>query len=270
MNQQTAVERKKRKPQGMFPERERQKHSSCLTLPHSTANASPSRVTAGWRRQVGECFKSDRTRKDAIAPSYPFLLSQEGDARGGHWALQHTRLLCPPLSPGVGSNSCPVTQWCYLTISSSATPFFFYLQFFPASESFSMSQLFTSGGQSIGASTSATDLPMNIQASFYFLCFWRVKLFLKHSTTFFPLFHTFPPYYFLSSKLCQEWKKGKVCFYKMCFISVGRKRDKWFFKVGIFGFLLLSCKRVFKKYLFIWLHQVLVATPRIFTVASNS
>ena len=78
--------------------------------------------------------------------------------------LQHTRLPCPSLPPGVCSNSCPVSQWCYLTISSSATPFSFCLQSFPALGSFQMSQLFTSGGQSIGAS--ALVLPMNIQGWF--------------------------------------------------------------------------------------------------------
>ena len=60
--------------------------------------------------------------------------------------LQQARLLCPPLSPGVCSNSCPLSRWCYLTTSSSATPFSFCLQSSPASESFPMSQLFTSGG----------------------------------------------------------------------------------------------------------------------------
>ena len=74
--------------------------------------------------------------------------------------LQHTRLPCPSLFLTVYSNSCPLSQWCYLTISS-ATPFSFCLQSFPASGSFSMSRLFESGGQSIGASASV--LPMNIQ-----------------------------------------------------------------------------------------------------------
>ena len=58
-----------------------------------------------------------------------------------------TRLLCPPLSPKVCSNSCPLCQWCYLTISFSVIPFSSSPQSFPASESFPMSQLFTSGGQ---------------------------------------------------------------------------------------------------------------------------
>ena len=77
--------------------------------------------------------------------------------------LQHTRLLCPPLSPGVHSNSCPMSQWCYPTISSSVVPFSSCLQSFPSSETFPMSRLFIAGGQSIGVSTSASVLPMNIQ-----------------------------------------------------------------------------------------------------------
>ena len=62
--------------------------------------------------------------------------------------LQHVRLLCPPVSP-IYSDSCPLNQCCYLTISSSPTPFSFSLQSFPASGSFPMSQLFISGGQNI-------------------------------------------------------------------------------------------------------------------------
>ena len=77
--------------------------------------------------------------------------------------LQHTRLPCPPLSPGVHSNSCSLSQWCYLTISSSAAPFSCCLQSFPTSGTFLTSWLFASGGQSIGASASASVLPMNIQ-----------------------------------------------------------------------------------------------------------
>ena len=74
--------------------------------------------------------------------------------------LQHARLPCPSLSPGVCSNSCPLSWWCCLTISSSATPFSFCLQPFPASGSFPMSWLFTSGCQ---ASASASVFPVNIQ-----------------------------------------------------------------------------------------------------------
>ena len=75
--------------------------------------------------------------------------------------LQHTRLPCPPLSSGVCSNSCPLSRWCHLIISSSVAPFSFCLRSFPASRSFLMSRLFPSGGQSIGASASV--LPMNIR-----------------------------------------------------------------------------------------------------------
>ena len=74
--------------------------------------------------------------------------------------LQHTRFPCSSLSPGVCSNSCPSSRWCHPTISSSVVPFSSCLQSFPASGSFPMSWLFTSGGQSIRASVSV--LPMNI------------------------------------------------------------------------------------------------------------
>ena len=77
--------------------------------------------------------------------------------------LQHTRLPCPPLSPGVSLNSCPLSRWCYLTISSSAACFSFCLWSFPASGAFPVGQFFASGGRSIGASASASVLPMNIQ-----------------------------------------------------------------------------------------------------------
>ena len=80
--------------------------------------------------------------------------------------LQHAGLPCPSLSPGVCSNSCPLSWWCYPTISSSVTPFSSCPWSFPASGSFPVSRLFTSGGQSIGALASASVLPMNIQSWF--------------------------------------------------------------------------------------------------------
>ena len=66
--------------------------------------------------------------------------------------LQHSRPPCPSPTPGVYSNTCPLSQWCHPTISSSVAPFFSCLQSFPASGSFQMSQLFASGGQSTGVS----------------------------------------------------------------------------------------------------------------------
>ena len=75
--------------------------------------------------------------------------------------LQHTRLPCPPPTPGACSNSCPSSRWYHPTLSSSVGPFSSCLQSFPASGSFPMSWFFTSGGQSIRVSASV--LPMNIQ-----------------------------------------------------------------------------------------------------------
>ena len=80
--------------------------------------------------------------------------------------LQHTRLSCPSPTPRACSNSCPLSEWCHPTISSSVVPFSSCLQTLLASGSFQMNQFFTSGGQSIGISVSV--LPMNIQAWFPF------------------------------------------------------------------------------------------------------
>ena len=79
---------------------------------------------------------------------------------------QRFRLPCPSLFSGICSDSCPLSQWCYLTISSSVVPFSSCPQSFPSSGLFPMSLLFASGGQSTGASASASVLPMNIQGWF--------------------------------------------------------------------------------------------------------
>ena len=76
---------------------------------------------------------------------------------------QHARLPCASPFPGACSNSCPLSQWCHPTISSSVVPFSSCLQSFPALGSFLMSQFFASGGQNIGVSASTSVLPMNIQ-----------------------------------------------------------------------------------------------------------
>ena len=86
--------------------------------------------------------------------------------------LQHARPPCPSPTPRVYSNSCPLSQWCHPTISSSVAPFSSCLQSFPAPGSFQMSQFFISGGQSIGISASGSVLPMNIQDCFPL---WRRK-----------------------------------------------------------------------------------------------
>ena len=84
------------------------------------------------------------------------------DSLQPHW-LQHARPPCPSPTPGVYTNSCPLSWWCHPTISSSVVPFSFHLQSFPTSGSFQMSQFCASGGQSIGVSASTSVLPMNIE-----------------------------------------------------------------------------------------------------------
>ena len=82
---------------------------------------------------------------------------------GLHARLQHARPPCPSPTPRACSYSCTSSRWCHPTISSSVVPFSSCLQSFPASGSFSVSQFFASGGQSIGVSASTSILPMNIQ-----------------------------------------------------------------------------------------------------------
>ena len=91
--------------------------------------------------------------------------------------LQHARLPCPSPAPGAYSNSSPSCQWCHPIISSTVVPFSSHLQYFPASGSFPMSQLFAWGGQSIGVSASASVLPMNIQD--WFFLGWTGLIFLQ-------------------------------------------------------------------------------------------
>ena len=74
---------------------------------------------------------------------------------------QHARPPCPSPTPGVYSNTCPLSRWCHPAISSSVVPFSSCPQSLPAAGSFPMSQLFTWGGQSIGVSASASVLPTN-------------------------------------------------------------------------------------------------------------
>ena len=103
------------------------------------------------------------TQFSSVAQSCPILCDPMD--------CKHTRPPRPSPTPGVYSNSCPLSRWCHPTISSSVIPFSSSissscLQSFPASGSFPMSPLFTSSGQSIGVSASASVLPMNIQVLF--------------------------------------------------------------------------------------------------------
>ena len=97
-----------------------------------------------------------------LGDSVPFSRSVMSDPLRSH-GLQHARLPFPLPTLGACSNSCPLSRWCYPTISFSVIPVSSWFQTFPALGSFLMSQFFTSGGQSIGVSASASVLPMNIQ-----------------------------------------------------------------------------------------------------------
>ena len=98
----------------------------------------------------------------ASQPSVQFSHSVVSDSLQPH-ELQLARPPCPSPTPRVYSNSCPLSRWCHPAISSSVVPFSSCPQSHPASASLPMSQLFASGGQSIGVSTSASVLPVNTQ-----------------------------------------------------------------------------------------------------------
>ena len=115
-------------------------------------------------RQVSSCCvltqwrERDRTRntegeRESSLVSLQFSRSVVSDSLWPH-GLQHTRPLCPSPTPGVYSNSCPMSRWCHPTVSSSGVLFSSHLWSFPASESFPMSQFFASGGQTINFSFS--------------------------------------------------------------------------------------------------------------------
>ena len=98
----------------------------------------------------------------SVAQSCPALCEPKTAARQASLSVTNTR----------DGDSCPLSQWCHPTISSSVVPCSSHLQSFPASGSFIVSQFFASGGQSIGVSASASVLPMNIQD--WFPLGWRV------------------------------------------------------------------------------------------------
>ena len=108
--------------------------------------------------------------------SFRFTGSVVSDSLRPH-RLQHARPPCPLPNPGVYSNSCSSSRGCHPTISSSVVPLSSWLQSFPASGSFPVSQFFTSGGQSIGVSASVSVLPMNIQD--WFPLGWTDWIFLQ-------------------------------------------------------------------------------------------
>ena len=107
-------------------------------------------------------FLESKKASSSSTSSVQFSCSVMSDSLWLH-GLQHTRLPCPSPTPGACLKSCPPSQWCLPTISSSVVPFSSWLQSFPAWGSFQMSQHFASGGQIIGVSASMSVLPMNTQ-----------------------------------------------------------------------------------------------------------
>ena len=116
----------------------------------------------GFISSLAPCNCYQGSDFDAFISSVQFSRSVVSDSLRPHES-QHARPPCPSPTPGVHSDSCPLSRWCHPAISSSVVPFSSCLQSLPASGSFHMSQLFASGGQSIGISASASVLPMNTQ-----------------------------------------------------------------------------------------------------------
>ena len=129
--------------------------SSCLECCNSSLTVFPASAFTSLKPILRITDKSIHDSPLEIHLSLSVVQSQVMSNSVQPHRLQHSRLPCPSLSPGVCSHSCPSSQRCYLTILSSAAPFSFCYQSFPASGSFPMSQLFASGGQSIGASVSS-------------------------------------------------------------------------------------------------------------------
>ena len=145
-----------------------------LDIRHASDRRSPHSATSLGCLQV-VCSGAQKPKASCLLPgvketvprirgpySVQFSSSVVSDSLWPH-ELQHARPPCPSPTPGAYSNSCSLSRWCHLTISSSVIPFSSHLQSFPASESFPLSQFFASGGQSIGVSALASVLPVNIQ-----------------------------------------------------------------------------------------------------------
>ena len=133
------------------------------------------------------------------------------------YGLQHTRLPCPSPTPGAYSNSCPSSQWCHPTISSSVVPFSSCLQSFQASGSFPVSWLFPSGGQSTEVSASASVLPMNIQDWFPLEMTGLILLSKGLSRVFSSTVIWKPQFFSTQSSL---WSSSHICTWLLWFIAL--------------------------------------------------
>ena len=125
-------------------------------------SCKPFKVKLDVRRRLSEDMEISKLVLRYKISSVQYGCSVLSDFLQPHW-LQHTRPPCPSPTPGVHPNPCPLSRWYHPPISSSVVPGSSYIQSFPASGSFPMSQLFASGSQSIRVSASASFLPMNTQ-----------------------------------------------------------------------------------------------------------
>ena len=124
---------------------------SCCVCRHNMNMLVISNTVIGWFLRKYLQFSSVQFSRSVVSDSLP------------PHELQHARPPCPSPTPSVHSNSCPSSRWCHPAISSSVVPFSSCLQPLPASGSFPVSQLFTSGGQSTGVAALTSVLPMNTQ-----------------------------------------------------------------------------------------------------------
>ena len=133
--------------------------------------------------------------------------------------LQHARPPCPSPIPRAYWNSCPLSQWCHPTISSSVVPLSSRLQSFPVSGSFPTSKFFTSGGQSIGVSASASVLPMNIQDWFSLGWTGWVGIFLSilFSWSVFVFMPVLYQFHYCSFVICFEFRKYEALTFVLLF-----------------------------------------------------
>ena len=129
-------------------------HGTCIGLVWNSSGQYKYNITHSWEPLCNLKFSSSHQSVSQ------FSRSVMSDSLRPH-ELQHARPPCPSPTPRVHSNSYPSSRWCHPAISSSVVPFSSCPQSFPASGSFPMSHLFTSGGKSIGVSASTSVLPMN-------------------------------------------------------------------------------------------------------------
>ena len=135
-------------------------HSWGSTLMTFTSQSTPpTQLPSHWGLDLKQM---NVWRTQTFSLSVQFSRSVVSDSLRPH-GLQHARPPCPSPTPRVYSNSCPLSQWCHPTISSSVVLFSSCLQSFPVSGSFQVSQFCVSGGQNIGVSASISVLPMNTQ-----------------------------------------------------------------------------------------------------------